>query len=373
MLERNRPPFRADHVGSLVRPRVLIEAWEKRRKGEIDENNFRGIQQKAIQEVVSRQEDIGLKSVTDGEFNRTTWQTDFLLKFDNIEYVPSRFKIKFHNENGEREGSPHTVNVTGRLSRPGGIFVEDFKYLKSIAGVVPKVTIPSPSIVHFRGGRQGIDRDAYPEIEGFYKDLARVYREEITDLANTGCRYLQLDEVNFAYLCDPALREQVRGIGEDPEALPMTYAGIINDAIKDRPEGMVITMHLCRGNFAGNWMAEGGYDPVADVLFNNINVDAYFLEYDSERAGGFEPLRFVPENKTVVLGLVTTKKPELEDKQGLINRINEAAGYLPLEQLALSPQCGFSSGIGGNTMDIEQQFAKLKLIINVAETVWGNS
>lgn len=373
-MDRKQPPFRADHVGSLVRPQVLIDAWEARREGKIEENKFREIQQEAIRQVVRRQEDLGLKMATDGEYNRTTWQSYFVLKFDNVEQVPSKFKLKFHSEKGDMEGKPHTVNITGRLSRPQAIFVDDFKFLKSIARAVPKITIPSPSVMHFRCGREGIDREAYPEMTDFYADLARVYREEITDLTAAGCRYLQLDEVNLAYLCDPALRDQVRNnIGEDPDTLPETYANLINAAIAGRPDDMVVTMHLCRGNFAGNWMAEGGYEPVAEILFNSINVDGYFLEYDSDRAGGFEPLRFVPPDKTVVLGLVTTKKPELEIKDDIKRRIEQAAKYLPLDQLALSPQCGFSSGIGGNTMDIEQQFAKLQLIVDVAREVWGST
>ena len=373
-MERKQPPFRADHVGSLVRPQALIDAWEAWREEKIEEDEFRGIQQEAIRQVVRRQEDLGLKLVTDGEYNRTTWQSYFLLKIDNVKQVPSKFKVRFHSDKGDMEGKPHTVNVTGRLSRPQGIFVDDFKFLKNIARSVPKITIPSPSVMHFRCGRDGIDRKAYPEMTDFYADLARVYREEITDLAAAGCRYLQLDEVNLAYLCDPALRDQVRdNIGEDPDTLPETYAGLINAAIAGRPDDMVVTMHLCRGNFAGNWMAEGGYEPVAETLFNSINVDGYFLEYDSDRAGGFEPLRYVPSNKTVVLGLVTTKKPDLENKDEIKRRIEQAAEYLPLEQLALSPQCGFSSGIGGNTMDIEQQFAKLQLIVDVAREVWGST
>lgn len=373
-MDRKQPPFRADHVGSLVRPQALIDAWEARREGNIEEDDFRDLQQEAIRQVVRRQEDLGLKMATDGEYNRTTWQSYFVLKFDNVKQVPSKFKVRFHSEKGDMEGKPHTVNITGKLSRPRPIFVDDFKFLKSIARAVPKITIPSPSVMHFRCGRDGVDRDAYPEMSDFYADLARVYREEIADLTAAGCRYLQLDEVNLAYLCDPALRDQVRyNIGEDPDTLPATYANLINAAIAGRPDDMVVTMHLCRGNFAGNWMAAGGYEPVAETLFNKINVDGYFLEYDSERAGSFEPLRFVPPNKTVVLGLVTTKRPELENKDDIKRRIDQAAEYLPLEQLALSPQCGFSSGIGGNTMDIEQQFAKLQLIVDVAREVWGST
>jgi 5-methyltetrahydropteroyltriglutamate--homocysteine methyltransferase len=253
------------------------------------------------------------------------------------------------------------------------LFVEDFKFLRSVTRGVPKITLPSPSVVHFRGGRAAIDAVAYPDISEFYRDLARVYREEIADLAAAGCRYLQLDEVNFAYLCDPALRAEVRrNIGEDPDALPHIYAKLINDAISGRPADMVVCMHLCRGNFAGNWMATGGYEPVADVLFNEVGVEGYFLEYDTARAGGFEPLRLVPRDKTVVLGLVTTKRGTLERKEDLERRIDEASHIIPLEQLALSPQCGFASGIAGATMGAEEQFAKLRLVMDVARDVWGD-
>jgi 5-methyltetrahydropteroyltriglutamate--homocysteine methyltransferase len=374
MSPRNRPPFRADHVGSLIRPQALIAAREAASRNELSEAALRSVQEEAIREVVRMQEDVGLRSVTDGEFNRGTWQTDFLVKFANVKPMASKFTVRFHNEKGESEGKPHTMQVMGKLSRPRGIFIEDFKFLKSIAKATPKITMPSPSVLHFRGGRDAIDPQAYPDLGEFYRDLARVYREEIADLAAAGCRYIQLDEVNFAYLCDPALRADVqRNIGEDPDELPRTYARLINDAISGRPQDMVVCMHVCRGNFAGNWMAEGGYDPVAEVLFNEIDVDGYFLEYDTARAGGFEPLRFLPKGKTVVLGLVTTKKGTLESKDELKRRIDEAAKHVPLEQLALSPQCGFSSGIGGNTMGVGEQMAKLRRVVEVAHEVWGSA
>ncbi len=375
----SRPPFRADQVGSLVRPPELIAAREASSAGRMSAEELRRIQHAAIREVVRRQREIGLQAVTDGEFNRVSWQTDFLLKFANVVPAPSRFTVRFHSEQGETEGRPHTVRVVGKLGRPRGVFVEDFRFLASLAepgedGARPvaKITLPSPSLMHFRGGRQAIDADAYPDLAQFYRDVARVYREEIADLAAAGCRYLQLDEVNLAYLCDPALREDVRRhIGEDPAALPRTYAALINDALAGRPAGMTVCMHLCRGNYAGNWMASGGYDPVADVLFNEVAVDGYFLEYDTPRAGGFEPLRLVPKGKTVVLGLVTTKHARLERQEDLVRRIGEASRFLPLDQLALSPQCGFASGIGGATMTAEEQFAKLRLVVDVAREVWG--
>lgn len=372
MAERSGPPFRADHVGSLIRPPWLVQARTRRAAGEISQEALIELQHQAVREVVALQESAGLKSVTDGEYNRHGWQLDFLLKFDNVTQVPSKFSVSFHSDKGAAEGKPHTVQVTGKLGRSQPIFVEDFRYLKRVTRQTPKVTIPSPSVMHFRGGREAIDRDAYPDIAGFYADLARVYREEISDLAAAGCRYLQLDEVNLAYLCDPRLRADVQAnIGEDPEGLVHTYADLINAAISGRPSDMTVCMHLCRGNFAGNWMAEGGYEPVADALFNEIAVDGYFMEYDSARAGGFEPLRFVPKGKTVVLGLVTTKSGAIETKDALKRRIEEASAFVPIEQLCLSPQCGFASGIGGETMTVEEQRAKLRLVVETAEEVWA--
>jgi methionine synthase II (cobalamin-independent) len=371
---RAKPPFRADHVGSLIRPQSLIDAREKRAKGELSEDALKRIQHAAIRDVVKMQEDLGLHSVTDGEYNRQSWQTDFVMRFDNVKSGQSKLSVQFHNEQGSTEGRPAVVQIVGKLARRAPIFVDDFKFLKSVARETPKITIPSPSVMHFRGGRSAVDDKAYPEMSDFYTDLARIYNEEIMDLAVAGCRYLQLDEVNFAYLCDPKLREQVRaGVGEDPEQLPKTYAKLINDAIKGRPADMVVCMHLCRGNFRGNWVAEGGYEPVAEILFNGIDVDGYFLEYDSARAGGFEPLRLVPKNKTVALGLVTTKKGDVESKDELKRRIDQAAKFIALDQLCLSPQCGFSSGVGGNTMDIEHEKGKLALIIETARDVWGSA
>jgi 5-methyltetrahydropteroyltriglutamate--homocysteine methyltransferase len=348
MVERTKPPFRADQVGSLIRPDALIKAREAAEKNELPATELRRIREDAIRDVVRLQEEIGLKAVTDGEFNRGFWQRDFVR-------------------------SPAAMKVTGKLSRPREIFVDDFRFLKSVAKVMPKVTIPSPTVMHFRGGRGAIDTKAYPDISEFYDDLARVYREEIADLAKAGCRYLQIDEVNLAYLCDPALRKEVANFGEDPETLPRTYAKLLNDTIAGRPADMTVCMHLCRGNFAGAWVAEGGYEPVADLLFNEINVDGYFLEYDSPRAGGFEPLRLLPKGKVAVLGLVTTKSPKLESKDELKRRIDEAARFVPLEQLALSPQCGFSSGIGGNAVTFEDEIKKLRLVVETAREVWGSA
>ncbi|HEY7551422.1 MAG TPA: 5-methyltetrahydropteroyltriglutamate--homocysteine S-methyltransferase [Hyphomicrobiaceae bacterium] len=371
MTARTTPPFRADHVGSLIRPAALIEARRAAADGRMPPEELRRMQEEAIREVVRTQEEIGLRSITDGEYNRGFWQRDFLLKLDNVAEAPSRIAVRFHTAEGVTERSPASLAVTGTLGRPRPIFVDDFAFLKSVTKQTPKATVPSPTVLHFRGGRQAVDARAYPDIAEFYSDLAAVYRAEIADLAAAGCRYLQIDEVNLAYLCDPNLRKEVAGFGEDAEALPATYARLVNEAIAARPKDMVVAMHLCRGNFAGAWVAEGGYEPVADLLFNDIGVDAYFLEYDSPRAGGFEPLRFLPKGKIAVLGLVTTKSPELESKDDLKRRIASAARFAPLEQLALSPQCGFSSGIGGETMTPEHQRGKLELVVETAREVWG--
>ena len=373
MSVRTTPPFRADHVGSLIRPQALIDAREKAAKGEITHEQLLAVQQPAIRDIVKRQEDIGLRVVTDGEYNRKSWQSDFLLKIKNVTSVPSRLRVKFHSQVGTREHSPPSMAVVGKLGRPDPIFVDDFKFLASIAKAKPKVTLPSPTILHFRGGRDAIDPKAYPDMAEFYADLAGVYQAELGHLAASGCRYAQIDEVNFAYLCDPALRAEVINLGEDPATLPKTYAKLLNDSIAGLPSDMTICMHLCRGNFAGSWVAEGGYDPVAELLFNEINVHGYFLEYDSERAGGFEPLRFLPKGKIAVLGLVTTKNSTLETKDQIKRRIDEAAKFVDIEQLALSPQCGFSSGIGGEAMTVEREFEKLRLVVEVANEVWGGA
>jgi 5-methyltetrahydropteroyltriglutamate--homocysteine methyltransferase len=285
--------------------------------------------------------------------------------------MPSKLTVRFHSAAGTRDHTPPSLQVVGKLLRHDGIFVEDFRFLASVARVTPKLTIPSPTVVHFRGGRDAIDARAYPDMDAFYEDLAQVYRAEIRDLAQAGCRYLQIDEVNLAYLCDPELRRQVVNIGENPATLPKTYAKLLNAAIRDKPADMTVCMHLCRGNFAGAWIAEGGYEPIAELLFNDIAVDGYFLEYDTERAGSFAPLRFLPKGKIAILGLVTTKSPQLETKDALKRRIEEASRYAPIEQLALSPQCGFSSGIGGNAMTVEDEIAKLELVVETAREVWG--
>jgi 5-methyltetrahydropteroyltriglutamate--homocysteine methyltransferase len=375
MHERTKPPFRADHVGSLIRPDALIEARAAAEKGAMAAAELARIQQSAIRDVVRLQQEVGLRLATDGEYNRFSWQRDFLLKIGNVKPLASKLTVRFHSAAGTRDHTPPSLQVVGKLSRPQGIFVDDFKFLKSItpAGVTAKITIPSPTVVHFRGGREAIDALAYPQMDAFYDDLAAVYRAEIADLAAAGCRYLQIDEVNLAYLCDPELRRQVSNIGEDPATLPKTYAKLLNAAISGKPADMTVCMHLCRGNFAGAWIAEGGYEPIAELLFNQIGVDGYFLEYDSPRAGDFSPLRFLPKGKIAVLGLVTTKSPTMETKDELKRRIEEASRYAPIEQLALSPQCGFSSGIGGQAMTVDDEIRKLELVVRTAREVWGEA
>jgi 5-methyltetrahydropteroyltriglutamate--homocysteine methyltransferase len=371
MAQRTTPPFRADHVGSLLRPPELIEARKKFERNEITAEELRRIEQDSVRAVVKLQEEIGLQLATDGEYQRSSWHRDFLQQIGNVRMVENQLKLRFHTHEGDTEMTPPGFRIEGKLFRPKPIFVEHFKFLKSVCHVTPKITIPSPSNLHFRGGRQMVDEKAYPEMSEFFADLGKVYREEVADLAAAGCRYLQLDEVNFAYLCDPGLREQVRAIGEDPATLPQTYAKLLNSTIAEKPKDMAVAMHLCRGNSRSAWIAEGGYEPVAEVLFNAVNVDGYFLEYDSPRAGDFAPLRFVPKGKTIVLGLVTSKVPTLESKDELKRKIEEAAKYVPLDQLALSPQCGFASVLEGNKLTVADEVAKLTMIVEVAREVWG--
>jgi len=366
------PPFRADHVGSLLRPEKLLRAKQAFRDGKVTQEQLRVEEDVAVRDVVRLQEDLGLKSITDGEFRRQLWHTDFLMQFSNVETGQTGMTAKFHNESGAIEREMTSFRVSGRLERMHPIFVDHFAFLAKVTSQTAKITIPSPTVLHFRGGRDAVDRTAYPDMEDFFTDLAAAYSQEIHDLDQTGCSYLQIDEVNFAYLCDPALRAQAQSIGENPDELIGTYARLINDAISNRPAGIRIALHLCRGNFEGAWLADGGYEQVAETLFNDVQVDGYFLEYDTPRAGDFKPLRFVPPNKTVVLGLVSTKSPVLESKDELKRRIDEAAKYIPLEQLALSPQCGFASGERGNKITLDEELEKLRLVVETAEEVWGD-
>lgn len=370
-MSKLNPPFRADHVGSLLRPKPLLEARQKFAKQEISKDELRAVEDQYIREAIQKEEAIGLKSVTDGEFRRTFFHVDFLEKLQGVT-VSGGIGAKFVGKKGEVDFAPPRLSVTGKLKHVQDIQKADFEFLKSVTHQTPKVTIPSPTMVHFRGGRAAIDIEAYPDMEEFFDDLAQCYRDEIKSLYDAGCRYLQLDDTNLAYLCDPKMREGAKQRGDDPDDLPRAYAELINKAIDGRPDDLTVCIHLCRGNFRSAWVAEGSYEPVAEVLFNSIHIDGYFLEYDDERSGGFAPLRFVPESKTVVLGLVTTKVGDLESKQDLIQRVNEASKYVPLERLCLSPQCGFSSTVEGNDITEEQQWAKLKLVVDTAREIWGD-
>ena len=368
MTPRNKPPFRADHVGSLLRTAPLKEARAKRETGKISPKELTAVEDREISAIIKKQEDIGLNAVTDGEFRRAFWNYDFLGALAGVESYLGERKIKFQGPNPK----PMMLRVTGKLGNfSTHPMIEHFKFVKKHARVMPKMTIPSPSSLHFRYGRDAVPESIYPDMSEFYTDLGQTYRKVVRAFADAGCRYLQLDEVNFAYLCDPKLRAQVADRGDDPEKLPAIYADMINTAISDVPKDMTIAMHLCRGNFQSTFVASGGYEPVAEILFNTIKVNGYFLEYDSDRAGGFRPLRFVPKKKTVVLGLVTSKSGRLESKDELKRRIDGAAKYAPLEQLCLSPQCGFASTEEGNILAADEQWAKLALIVEIAEEVWG--
>ena len=368
MALRKSPPFRADHVGSLLRTAPLKDARARRERGEIDAGALKAIEAREIAGVIKKQEDIGLKAVTDGEFRRAFWNYDFLGALDGVEAYLGERNIKFQGSNPK----PMMLRVTGKLGTfTGHPMLEHFKYVTAQTRAVPKMTIPSPSSLHFRYGRDAIPGSIYPNMEDFYRNLGQTYAKAVRGFADAGCRYLQLDEVNLAYLCDPKLRAQVSERGEDPEQLPAAYARLINASIAGIPVDMTIAMHLCRGNFQSTFVASGGYEPVAEILFNTINVHGYFLEYDSERAGGFEPLRFVPKGKMVVLGLVTTKSGRLESKDELKRRIDQAAKFVPFDQLCLSPQCGFASTEEGNILAEDEQWAKLRMIVEIAEEVWG--
>jgi len=367
-MNRTKPPFRADHVGSLLRPVPLKEARAKREKGAVTAEPLQAIEDREIAKVIARQEEIGLKAVTDGEFRRAFWNYDFLGRLDGVEAYLGERKIKFQGP----QPRPMMLRVTAKLgSFTGHPMLDHFRFVKEHTKATPKMTIPSPTSLHFRYGRDAVPASIYPSMDDFYRDLGETYRQAVRAFADAGCRYLQLDEVNLAYLCDPKLRQQVQDRGEDPETLPGVYAGMINAAISDVPPDMTITMHLCRGNFQSTFVASGGYEPVAELLFNTIKVHGYFMEYDTERAGGFEPLRFVPKGKTVVLGLVTSKSGTLESKDTIRRRIGEAAKFVDLDRLALSPQCGFASTEEGNILAEDEQWAKLAMIVELADEVWG--
>jgi 5-methyltetrahydropteroyltriglutamate--homocysteine methyltransferase len=371
-MDRTTPPYRADHVGSFLRPKSLLEARERHARGEIDRAALRAVEDDAIKDVVRRQEDVGLCAVTDGEFRRTFFHVDFLEQLDGVEVVEGAFTATFRRDDGTEVGfKPPTMRVTAPLRHHGSIQGEDFAFLASVTTRMPKVCIPSPSMLHFRGGRAAISAEVYPDLEAFWRDLAAAYRAEIQDLAARGCRYLQLDDTNLAYLCDDQIRAATRARGDDPDALPRLYCRLINDALAGRPADMVVCIHLCRGNYQSAWVAQGGYEPVAEILFNELALDGFFLEYDDARSGGFAPLRFVPKGRTVVLGIMSSKRPDVEAKDTLKRRIDEAARYVPLDQLCLSHQCGFSSTVHGNLLSEADQWTKLARTVEIAREVWG--
>jgi 5-methyltetrahydropteroyltriglutamate--homocysteine methyltransferase len=365
-----RLPSRADHVGSLLRPPVLHAARSQHANGALSGEHLRQIEDNCIRDVVHMQEAVGLKAVTDGEYRRAFWHYDFLAGLDGVDMVEIDSPVQF---SGTAQLKPVAPAVTGKLDYTNHHMVSHFNFLKQTTHVTPKQSIPSPTALHYRGGRRAISTVVYPDIDDFFHDLGLAYQKAIAAFARAGCTYLQLDEVYLAYLCDPKQHEELRSRGEAPEHLMQTYADLINLAIANRPDNLTLAMHLCRGNFQSSWIAQGGYEPVADLLFNAIGIDVYFMEYDSERAGGFEPLRFLPSDKMVVLGLVTSKTGELEDKDTLKRRIDAAAQYAPLERLGLSPQCGFASTEEGNRLTPDEQRAKLELVVDVADEVWGST
>ncbi|HKU94665.1 MAG TPA: 5-methyltetrahydropteroyltriglutamate--homocysteine S-methyltransferase [Vineibacter sp.] len=371
MTGNKKPPFRADHVGSLLRPKDLLQARDGRMAGRLSAAELRAVEDSAIRDAVKLQEDIGLQGVTDGEFRRASWHMDYLYQVGGVTKTQDNLKVQFRNEAGVIEFTPAALRVTSRLKLQSCIFGEDFQFLKSVASATPKLTIPSPSMMHYRGGRAAIDASVYPDMEEFWNDLAAVYADEIAALAKLGCTYLQLDDTSLAYLNDPAQRQHISELGGNGEQQHLTYIRLINTALAGKPPGMTVCTHMCRGNFRSSWVAAGGYDHVAEALFGQLAVDGFFLEYDDARSGGFEPLRFVPKGKMVVLGLVTTKKGALENKDDLKRRIDEASKYVPLDQICLSPQCGFSSTVDGNALTLDEQIAKLRLVVDTARDVWG--
>jgi 5-methyltetrahydropteroyltriglutamate--homocysteine methyltransferase len=369
---RHTPPFRADHVGSLLRPPQLLAARADFAAGTIDADTLRAAEDAAITDAVAMQEGLGLQSATDGEFRRASWHMDFIYQLGGVSKAPGNLSVRFQNPSGTIEFTPAALHIGDKIRLAQTIFEPAFRFLQSaVTKATPKLTIPSPNMVHYRGGPAALDPAVYPDMEHFWSDLSAAYAEEVARLAELGCRYLQLDDTSLAYLNDPAQRAEITDRGEDAEHLHLRYIRQVNDAISARPAGLAVTTHMCRGNFRSSWAASGGYDFVAEALFSELAVDGFFLEYDDERSGGFAPLRFVPPGKQVVLGLVTTKRGALESKDDLKRRIEEAAKFVPLDQLCLSPQCGFSSTVEGNELTQEEQAAKLRLVVETASEVWG--
>jgi 5-methyltetrahydropteroyltriglutamate--homocysteine methyltransferase len=368
-MQRTKPPFRADMVGSLLRTAALKEARHKHHEGEISDAALKEIEDREIRALIKRQEEIGLQAVTDGEFRRAYWHFDFLEHLDGVTSVEADSGMNFKGG----VGIAKALRVTGKVGFSGHHpMIDHFRFVKDNTDRVAKMTIPGPSMLHYRGGRKMMNMGVYPNMDDFYADVGRAYNKAVHAFYDAGCRYLQLDDISFAYLCDPDQREMLRQRGDDPEKQPEIYAGMVREALKDKPDDLAITMHLCRGNFRSTFIASGGYEPVAEVLFNRMPVDGYFMEWDSDRAGGFEPLRFLPKGKSVILGLVTSKTGVLENKDDIKRRIDEATKYVDLDQLCLSPQCGFASTEEGNTLAEEEQWAKLRMIVEIAEEVWGS-
>jgi len=369
---RTTPPFRADHVGSLLRPRPLLEAREAQAAGRLSAAELAAVEDDAIRAAVRLQEDLGLRAATDGEFRRASWHMDFIYQLGGVEKTEGHLSVAFRNATESIEFTPSGLFVSAPVTLDQTIFADAFSFLAATTTTaVPKLTIPSPSMIHYRGGRAAIDPAVYPELDAFWADLARAYADEVRGLSRLGCTYLQLDDTSLAYLNDPAQRAYLAAAGGDPDHQHETYIATINAAIGSRPSTMAVTTHLCRGNFRSSWAAEGSYEFVAEALFTQLQVDGFFLEYDDDRSGDFSPLRFVPKDKVVVLGLVTTKRGELERKDDLKRRIDEAARYVDLDQLCLSPQCGFSSTLEGNALSYDEQVAKLALVVETAAEVWG--
>jgi 5-methyltetrahydropteroyltriglutamate--homocysteine methyltransferase len=376
MTSAARPPYRADQIGSLIRPDHLLKARKQRDAGTLPGEQLREIEDECIRDIVKRQEDLGLQAITDGEFRRFMFHLDFLDQIGGIEQRPGTFKHSFKGGHShDDDWKPIVYHVVGKLRHERDITVGDFEFLRSVTKRTPKITIPAPTFVYGRAGLKDIDKTAYPDLEEFFADLGKVYRAELAALARAGCTYVQLDETNLPILCDPELAAGVRARGDDPDKLADLHIRSINDAVAGRPESLKVSIHFCRGNYRGGWVAEGGYDPIAERVFGTLNVDGFMLEYDDERSGDFKPLRYIPKGKTAVLGLVTTKNPKLESADALKRRIDEAGKHLPLDQLGISPQCGFSSGAveGGNVMTPAEQWAKLELVVKVARDVWGTT
>ncbi|MSP93761.1 MAG: 5-methyltetrahydropteroyltriglutamate--homocysteine S-methyltransferase [Alphaproteobacteria bacterium] len=368
-----KPPFRADHVGSLLRPAALHEARDRRAKGEISADDLRTVEDRAIRDAVALQESAGLHAITDGEFRRGHYLVDFLTGFEGIVPTNTSYALAFKGDGGESGETRSMLTVTSKIKRNKPVMLDSFNFLKAATKRTPKVCIPSPTWIHMRGGRKTVAETAYPDIAEFWRDLVRAFHEEMRDLAAAGCTYLQLDEISFAFLCDATIRERIRQDGLDPDQVTRDYAKIVNDIAAGAPDSMIVTVHTCRGNFQSMWMAEGGYDRVAGAVFNQPDVDGYFLEYDSDRSGGFEPLKYIAKDKKVVLGIVSSKRAEIESKDQLKRRIDEAEKFFPLENLCLSPQCGFASTHHGNKITEDVEKRKLALIVETANDIWGSA